>query len=40
MKLQIADGSATSGFASTSIIYNALSVWTRPLQTIQLLTKP
>lgn len=40
MKLQVANGSATSGAASTSIIHNGLSVWTRPLQTIQLLTKP
>ena len=40
MKLQIADGSTTSGSASTSITYNYLGSWIRPLQTIQLLTKP
>jgi len=39
--LQIANGSVTSGNAATQINWsNYLGTWNRPLQPIQLLTKP
>ena len=43
MDLQIADGASTTGLASTNITYYGppiIPIWVRPLQTIQLLTKP
>jgi subtilisin family serine protease len=43
MNLQIADGAATTGLASTDITYFfqfIIPVWVRPLQPIQLLTRP
>ena len=42
MTLQIANGSVTSGMASTSVIssVNYTDIWKKPLQQINLLTKP
>lgn len=42
LKLQIANGSATSGMASTSVLYSAnyTDIWKKTLQEIKLLTKP
>jgi hypothetical protein len=44
MNLQIANGSSTTGYASTDIKvfgnYYYYSKWVRPLQSIAILTKP